>query len=185
MGPIIVIVALALSLAGIALAHRAWRRRTSRPFAAGLVLCALATLVWILGFGAEIGIPLAIDTGSIAAIAFIVARAERRTMREPKERDVAPTPLTAGHRLRGTARTLLAGPVGLVAAIAVGVAIAIAAPMNEQTRLILAGLLVPSLWAGAMVWALAARRLLRPTLGLAALSAAGAAGAAVALMPHG
>jgi len=179
---IAILAAIALSLAGVVAAWQAWRVRRSPLLVVTLLCWVAATTVWCARFGAEIGIPLAIETGSLVTFAFILSRIERRADREAKERTVAPTPLVPGHRWRGTARAMLAGPLGFIAAIGIGAAIAIAAPWAEQTRLILAGLIVPSLWAAFMIWSIAAERLWRPALCLAALTGAGFA---IALMPKG
>lgn len=64
---------------------------------------------------------------------------------------------------RQTLRWLLAGPIGMIAAMAVGIAWAVWVPGEPHTRLLIGGLLVPILWGGAMAWTLADDRILRAT----------------------
>lgn len=63
--------------------------------------------------------------------------------------------------LRPMAASTPAGPVGMVAAMAVGISYAVWAPGAMQTRLLIGGLLVPVAWAGAMAWTLADNRIVR------------------------
>jgi hypothetical protein len=177
-----VVGALLLTAAGILLAWRAWSRRSRGLLGASIFLSLVATILWCSAFGAEIGIPLAIGTGSLAALGFVVSRTERRPNRSPRERIIPSPPPTRWRWLNGAARTIVAGPLGLVTAMGVAVAIAIRAPMVEQTRLIVAGLIVPSLWAAFLIWAIATRRLGRTAAGLVAI---GFAGFAVAMIPRG
>jgi len=179
---VLVIGALLLTLGAVFAAHFAWRRREARWLTGSAAFSLLATILWIIAFRAEIGVSLAIESGSLIALAFILATAERRQGREARERAVAPTPRLPGRRLRGMLRGITAALLGLFAAIAAAVAFALAAPLAEQTRLIIAGLLVPSLWALAILWALAAPRVRLPAAGLAAI---GAIGCAVAMLPRG
>jgi hypothetical protein len=115
--------------------------------------------LWITWFGAEVGIPLALETSALIAFAFILTRIERRTSRLPRDRTM-PLPERPRRRLLlGTTRIIVAGPLGLISALGIAVVIATKAPMAEQTRLILAGLIVPSLWCGAIAWITCQRRL--------------------------
>jgi hypothetical protein len=177
-----IVLGLCLSLAGVFAAFVSWRAKSRPMLALAVLFWALATGAWIAGFGAEIGLPLAVETSAVVAFAFILTRVERRRQRERRGRIVPPPPPERGRRLRGLIRSLVAGPLGLVAAMGLGVAVAIAAPMVEQTRLILAGLIVPSLWAGFIVWTLASAR---PAMTGLWLGIAGAAGYAVAFLPRG
>jgi hypothetical protein len=69
----------------------------------------------------------------------------------------------------GSLPVLVAGPLGLIAAMGIAVVIATRMPMAEQTRLILAGLIVPTLWAIGIGWMVCQRRLGR--IGLTMLPA--------------
>jgi hypothetical protein len=53
------------------------------------------------------------------------------------------------------------GPIALGAAMAIAVYFATSAPINEQTRLVIAGLGVPALWAGLLIGALMSKHLVR------------------------
>jgi hypothetical protein len=172
----------ALSLAGVVIAYRGWRDRSRAAMVLAALLWATSMAAWVRGFGAEIGIALALETAALIAFVFILTRIERRTVREAKDRVAEPLLPAPGHRLRGVVRAATAGPIGLVAALGIGVAFALTAPLVEQTRLILAGLIVPSLWAGAIVWTLASTR---PGVAALWLAAAGGAGFAIAFLPQG
>lgn len=176
------IAALLGTAAAIGLAYRAWLSRRAACGWAALAASIGAIWLWCGAQGAEIGIPLAIETGSLIALCFIVTRIDRRPERPLRERHVEPPAKPRRYRLRGAFRALTAGPLGLAAAMGIAVAIALKAPMSEQTRLILAGLIVPSLWAICIVWSIATRRLAR-TAG--SLAVAAAAGFALALVPKG
>ena len=174
--------AFALTAAAILATFRAWTRR-AKAWMGGATLLALASaIIWCRAYGAEIGIPLAIETTSLASLAFIVSRTERRPDRQMRNRQMASNATTPPQRLHGAARTLVAGPLGLVSAMGMAIAIAVRAPMVEQTRLILAGLIVPSLWALFLVWSVATRRLARTAGVLAVLACAGFT---VAIIPKG
>jgi hypothetical protein len=60
---------------------------------------------------------------------------------------------------RGAVRLLTAGLLGFAAAMGLALLFATRAPLAEQTRLILAGLAVPSLWCIAIAWTVCSRRL--------------------------
>ncbi|PZU56556.1 MAG: hypothetical protein DI547_16215 [Sphingobium sp.] len=172
-----------LSLAGIVAAHRGWQGRSRIYSVAACALWAVSTTVWIWGYGPEIGTALALESAALLAFGFILTRIERREPREAKARArIAQAPAQAfGYRLRGLVRGLVAGPLGLIAALGVGVAVALCAPMVEQTRLILAGLIVPSLWAAFIVWTLSVQRPGRTAVWLAG---AGGLGFAIAFAPQ-
>lgn len=168
------IVAICCSLAGVVLLWVAWRRRARRrlPFVAALAAWALATASWTAAFGAEIGIPLALESAAIVAFVFILSRIEFRDARTGRERTAPPPHHTRYRWARGTIRGVGAGPVAFAASAGVGVLFATTAPLADATRLILAGLLIPSLWGAAMIWVLASRRLLLPSAGLLGIAIA-------------
>lgn len=153
--------ALLASLAGLLCLWLGWKNGSDMRLRAAIALAwwALSTAIWIARFGAEIGIPLALETAALVAFAFILSRMERRTSRPPRERSVPPPPRPRWRILIGSLRALVAGPLGLIAALGIAVMIATRAPMAEQTRLILAGLIVPSLWAIGIGWVVCQRRL--------------------------
>jgi hypothetical protein len=176
------IAALLGTAAAIGLAYWAWLSRKAALGWSALLVSIGATWLWCGAQGAEIGLPLAIETGSLIALCFIVTRIDRRPERAMRERHVEPPVKPRRYRLRGALRALVAGPLGLAAAMGIAVAIALKAPMVEQTRLILAGLIVPSLWAICIIWSIATRRLARTAAGLAL---AAIAGFALAVVPKG
>lgn len=178
----IVAVALLLTALAVAAAWMGWRTERRAALAGAIASALGATLLWCRCFGTEIGIPLAIETGSLAALAFILGRIEIRPHRAPRAREIEAEPASTRRWLLGTARAIVAGPLGLAAAMGIGIAFAVTTPLDEQTRLILAGLIVPSLWAAFLVWSLATQRLARTAGGLAAI---GTAGFALAMMPRG
>ncbi|THF59441.1 hypothetical protein [Pseudothauera rhizosphaerae] len=126
------------------------------------MLCAwgASTGLWISAFGAEIGTALAFESGSLLALAFLLTRSERQPARAVRERP--PPQAMAGkrpaRRWRAVAYCLLAGPLAFVAALSLGLLVALEAPFQEQTRLIVGGLAVPSLWAAMIVATIALRR---------------------------
>jgi len=176
------LLALAGSLGGVLLSWKAWQNAwqdggpngRARPLmAAAGALAVFSLALWAAGYGAEIGIPLALETGALIAFGFILTRMEVRPLREMRARTAPPLP--AHSRWKGVARFATAGVLGFAAAIGLGVLFATRAPLGEQTRLILGALAVPSLWSGAIAWTACDRRLLPQTLvfsGIAAVSAA-------------
>ncbi|WCL54120.1 hypothetical protein [Gimibacter soli] len=158
--------ALGLSAGGLVLAHRAWaaRRRAAAGVAGAIALWAASTAIWAETFGAEIGIALALETGALVAFAGILMRAERRPDRDRKERVLTPPPAEPGARWRGLARFMVSGPLAFAAAMAVSVLMATSAPTDPQTRLVIAGLSVPTLWAILMLYSMAEKRMLRSSM---------------------
>jgi len=130
--------------------------------------------------GAERGLALAGVAISLAAIAAVLLGFQRRPERV-REREVsAAEPSERASRWwRGVVRVLLAGPLSGGAAIGVGLAVAVHAPLGEADRLVLGGSLVPLGWAAGMAWTLADDRIVRPGLILIAVGAAGFAFSAV------
>lgn len=171
---ILAVTALVASLAGIMLCWRAWMQHGLgwRTALVAVGLWSLSIWAWIAGFGAEIGIALALETAALLAFAFILTRIEIRPAQRVRDRSAPPLP--PRRYGRGVARALTAGLLGFAAAIGLAVLFATRAPLAEQTRIILAALAMPSLWCGAIAWTVCDRRLLLQVLvflGLAATSA--------------
>jgi len=183
---IIISSALLASLVGLFALWTAWKHGTAMRsrLACAVLLWSLSTAVWIWRFGAEIGIPLALETTALVAFGFILSRMERRAdrpLRTREVRQVAPVVHSRPYGL-GALRVLVAGPLGLAAAMGIAVAMATRLPSAEQTRLILAGLIVPTLWAIGVGWVVCQRRLAVQaasfiTLGMAGISLAVSVGA--------
>jgi len=167
--------ALGASLAGLLLLSGRWRADVprARRRALAMALWAVSTALWVARFGAEIGIPLALETAALVAFGFILTRMERRTGRPVRDRAAPPPPRGRWRVPAGIARVLVAGPLGLAAAMGIAVVIATRAPAAEQTRLILAGLIVPTLWAIGIAWIVCRRRLPVQAAAFAAIGIAG------------
>lgn len=168
------IIAIGCSIAAVLLLWTAWRRRANQrgPFVASLVAWGLALASWVKAFGMEVGIPLALESAAIVAFVFILSRIEFRDPRSGRERYTPPTKQPPYRWLRGTMRGVGAGPIGFAASAGIGVLFATTAPLDDATRLILAGLLIPSLWGAAMIWVFASRCLLLPSAGLLGIAIA-------------
>jgi hypothetical protein len=111
-----------------------------------------------------LGLAFAAAAVPIGALAVVATGATRRTARSPRAAQLAPEPLEGASRAwRGWLKALLAGPLGMLAAMGVAFCYAVWAPGAIQTRLLIAALLVPALWGLAMTWTLADQRLLRST----------------------
>ncbi|WEK38487.1 MAG: hypothetical protein P0Y50_07950 [Candidatus Brevundimonas colombiensis] len=158
---------LAGALCAAQLLRRAWNDRTaSRPgwIIAGWSAVAVATLFSALVLGGARGPFIAWTLVSVAALAIVARGVQVRAARERAERGLAPEPSDRVSKAwRGWLRALLAGPLGMIAAMGMAIAFVAFCPGAAQTRLILGGLMVPVLWGGAMAWTLADDKILRAT----------------------
>lgn len=172
-------IALLASLGGVFALWHGWKHGADMRLRALISLAAwsASTALWIWRFGAEVGIPLALETAALVAFGFILSRVERRGDRPARERNARERPTAPRSAFRryglGTLRVLVAGPLGLLAAMGIAIVIATRTPMAEQTRLILAGLIVPTLWAIGIGWVVCQRRLAMQAVTFATVSAAG------------
>ncbi|WP_335297464.1 hypothetical protein [Sphingomonas adhaesiva] len=133
---------------------------------AALIAAALAD-------GAVRGTAAAI-AGAAAGALLVVAHGRVRRAGRAARDSLAPEPLEGPSRLwRGGLKFLLAGPLGMTAAMGVAFCYAAWAPGDARTRIIVAGLLMPLGWALAMTWTLADQRLLRALAVLAGTTVAG------------
>jgi hypothetical protein len=88
------LLALAASLGSVVLCWKAWGSEGGGPLiAVATGFAALAMGLWIAGYGAEIGIPLALETAALIAFGFILTRMEVRPLREMRTRTVPPGPV--------------------------------------------------------------------------------------------
>ncbi|MHA4835074.1 hypothetical protein [Sphingopyxis sp. MSC1_008] len=153
--------------AGAWLLRRSWQRKDQKH---GLVLggwlliaASLIWPAWVLGAARGVFVALAlISTASLIVVAsnYTVRQAKARAARE----SLAPEPSDrATTRWRETLRWLLAGPIGMIAAMGVGIAYAALVPGEQQTRLVVGGMIVPVAWGACMAWTLADNRILRAT----------------------
>lgn len=154
--------------------RRAWRSADARrpvSIVLGWAIAVAGVATCILTMGAAPGVFLASALISAGALAWVVSGL---TLREAKSRGPRETALEPSGRAsrawRGWLRALLAGPLGGLAAVGVGVAVTVWAPGAPQTRIVLGGLLVPLLWGAAMAWTLSDDRILRATVVLAGVA---------------
>ncbi|MDG5495079.1 MULTISPECIES: hypothetical protein [Azospirillaceae] len=170
-----------LSAAALAGFRLAWARQDQARWAAlalGIALVLATLWAWSMAAGAEVGIPLGITCLCLAGYLFVGANME---IRPARARRVTATPEERKPKFgRGVVRFILAGPLGAVASIGIGIAVAMQAPMVEQTRLVIGATLVPLVWAGCMAWTLCDGRVIRSAM---VLSGTAIAGYAVALLP--
>lgn len=156
------------------LLRRAWSDRTAmRPrwIAAGWAAIAAVSTAPAFILGGARGPFIAWTLISVAALAVVAQGVQVRVARERAERSLAPEPSDRPSRAwRGWLRTLLAGPLGMIAAMGVAIAFAAFCPGAAQTRLVIGGLMVPVLWGGAMAWTLADDKILRATAVLVGVS---------------
>jgi hypothetical protein len=159
------------------LLRRSWLRRDgSAPglIAGGWVVLLGLLLVSAFLIGPVKGTALALAMEGIGALLVIWLGRVRRKAGRLREVDVAPEPLEEPGRVwRGVLRTLLAGPLGMTAAMAVAFCLTVYMPGDPRTRIVIGGLLMPVLWGLAMTWTLADRRILRATAVLVGTSVTG------------
>lgn len=160
------------------LLRRSWRQAQDKTvWRAGgwtLVALMLCYAVWRLGGGRGVFAVFALMP--VAALGVIASGATWRPARlgRPARGAGAVEPAERVSGIwRGVARWSLAGPVGMVAAMAVGISYAVWAPGAMQTRLLIGGLLVPVAWAAAMAWTLADSRIVRASAVLGGTAVAG------------
>ncbi|MEH3158334.1 MAG: hypothetical protein PGN08_04980 [Sphingomonas taxi] len=169
----------ALMLAGVGsgtILRSAWSARGAAHgrVAAGWAVVAGAIAVAMVMRGPALGLAIAATTLPLGVLIVVGRGAVRRNVRAPRGGERAPEPLQGRSRWwRGAVRFVLAGPLGMLAAMGVAFCYASWAPGAVATRLLIAALLVPLLWGLAMTWTLADQRLLRAAGVLAATIAAG------------
>jgi hypothetical protein len=159
---------LLLGAAGAAwLLRRSWNDRTvRRPWwiAAGwiAVMALIVAAGQLLGPGR--GPFIAFMAVSTAALALVAGGVQLREAKVRGDKSLAPEPSERPSKAwRGWLRAVLAGPLGMIAAMGVAICYAVWVPGAAQTRLLIGGLLVPVLWGAAMAWTLADDKILRAT----------------------
>ena len=156
---------------GTWLLRRAWLARadTGAGYRLGGWAVIIGSLIWpAFALGPALGPFMAlaaISTGALIVIASGATIRKAKASRAGAGREsLAPEPLDRPTtRWRTTLRWLLAGPIGMIAAMAIGIAYSVWVPGEPQTRLVIGGLIVPVVWGGAMAWTLADNRILRAT----------------------
>lgn len=153
--------------AGAWLLRRSWRGREQRTglVLGGWLLITAAIILPALALGPARGPFVALAIVPVAALAVVAANYSIRQAKARAAREsLAPEPSDrATTKGRETLRWLLAGPIGMIAAMGVGIAYAALVPGEQQTRLVVGGLIVPVAWGACMAWTLADNRILRAT----------------------
>jgi len=154
-----------VTLAGALLLRQAWRKVSpQRPWliVGGWGLLALALALGVVLLGAARGPAIVLALASTMALALVAAGVEWRDAKRKASRELALEPSERRRVVwRGWLRGFLAGPLAGIAALGCGLAVAICAPGQVQSRMVIGGLLVPFLWAGGMAWTLSDDRILR------------------------
>lgn len=160
-------------LAGLALLRSAWAQRGKAPIlvALGWLLSIVGLLCASYAFG-EVGLVAALGAFSVLAYVVIAVGAEQRSPRAASEREVAAEPEDRPTNWgRAIAKSLLAIVLAGVAAVGLGLAFAVIAPIAQADRIVIGGLLVPMLWGAGMAWTLCDAKLVRATVLLIVVSA--------------
>ncbi|ATQ44993.1 hypothetical protein CSW64_12565 [Caulobacter mirabilis] len=158
---------LVLGVGAALLLRQAWRDRgPRRPWliVGGWLLIAAGVVAsgWLLG--ADRGPFAAFALIPFAALVLIAIGVQVRDPNKRAPREIALEPSERPSKAwRGWLRAALAGPIGGIAAMGVGLAWTVWVPGEPQTRMVIGGLLVPVLWGGAMAWTLADNKILRAT----------------------
>lgn len=156
---------------GAWLLRKAWRSKDNAGagYRWGGWAAIVASLVWPhFVIGPALGPFMALAAVSVGALAVVASGATVKAARNARSgagsESLAPEPLDRpATRWRTTLRWSLAGPIGMIAAMAVGIAYAVWVPGEPQTRLLIGALIVPIVWGGAMAWTLADNRIVRAT----------------------
>ena len=153
--------------AGAWLLRRSWRHRTGAVPSllwSGWTLLVVLVLAAAWSIGPVKGVGLALVLEAIGALLIVFEGRVRRNGARERIGDASAEPLDEPGRLwRGVLRALLAGPLGMLAAMAVAFSVTVYVPGDPRTRIVIGGMLMPILWGLAMTWTLADRRLLRAT----------------------
>ena len=165
------LVALGLTLAALLAAYllrRAWNdRNASRAWlivGAWLVL-AITLVAGTPSLGAARGLFIALTFISVAALALIATGIQVRPARAALDKaSIALEPSDRPSRAwRGALRFALAGPIGGIAAMGVGVMWTTYLPSDPQTRIVSSGLIIPVVWGALMAWTLSDDKIIRAT----------------------
>lgn len=153
--------------------RRAWRGDSPRAACRAAGWAAMLAAIVLPGFllGEARGPFIALALLPLAMLMVVAAGHERRSPKTARNgrSSLAPEPAErASSYGKSTLRWLLAGPVGMVAAMGVGICFTVWAPGAAQTRLVIGGLIVPTAWGACMAWTLADSRVLRATAVLTA-----------------
>lgn len=174
------ILAISSSALGVVLLRAAWAHRGGGRWltATGWLVFFGGAFFWHLaGMAWDMAIAGAMLGPSVVALLLLIPQAEWRYRGVNVTRTRPPAasqPRVEGSWRRGIARTVVAGPVALAAALGVTAAFALRMPWLEADRLVTAGLLLPVAWASGAVWATMDPKLVRVGVTLIATAALGA-----------
>lgn len=168
----------ALAVGGGLALRRSWRARgdDGRGWkAGGWLLLIVACLLGSATLGTMRGLFTGLTIASVTVLAVVASgMVVRKPKRAGRSRSLAPEPLDRKPSWwRSMLRWLLAGPIGMIAAMAVGIFWSVWTGGAEQTRLVIGGMLVPVVWGAAMAWTLADNRILRATAVLVGVTVLG------------
>ena len=162
-----------LMVSGLLIVRSAWAQRGRQPVRTLCGWCLLvvgiacATFAW-----GEPGLIAALAAFSVIAFVIVAMGAEYRPVRAANGRELAAEPdERPTNWTRAIAKSLLAIVLAGVAAVGIGIAFAVAAPLDAADRTIIGGLLVPMLWGAGMAWTLCDAKLVRATALLLVVSA--------------
>jgi hypothetical protein len=162
---------LAIVIAGVisaALLRSAWNDRSASRvwmILGGWAVIAVALVAGSPFLGAARGLFIAASMIPVAALAFIATGMQVRQQRVALDKaSIALEPSDRPSRAwRGVLRFLLAGPIGGLAAVGVGVMWTVYLPGDPQTRIVTSGLIIPVAWGALMAWTLSDDRIIRAT----------------------
>jgi hypothetical protein len=163
-----------LLLGGIFVLRVHWLRRRAWGRAGvlcGWLLIAAALTVFGYAWGGELGTAYGLLAFSAVAYVLVAIGVELREAKQRSQRDVALEPEERPTNWpRGIAKSFLAIVLAGIAAIGIGVAFAVAMPLDVKDRIVVGGLLVPVLWGAGMAWTLSDAKVLRATVLLTVIS---------------
>lgn len=148
---------------------------------AGWLCLVVGAVLFSVARGIAIGVIAALLAFSLSGLLVVLLGAERRADRIKSAR-VAEPDSRPRSRWRGWARGMAAFFLAMFASVAVGAAftgLPVGAPAD---RVSVGSLIVPFLWAGFVIWALADRKILRPVIGMASALALSSAAIAWGLL---
>lgn len=163
-----------LLLGGIFVLRHHWLRRRAWGrigVFCGWLLIAAALVVFGFAWGGELGTVYGLLAFSAVAYVLIALGVELREAKQRGQRDIALEPEERPTNwTRRIAKSFLAIVLAGIAAIGIGVAFAVAMPLDAKDRILIGGLLVPVLWGAGMAWTLSDAKLVRATLMLTVIS---------------
>lgn len=161
--------------AGVMALRMSWMRRgaNGKPLVLGWLLVGAGIALFGFSWGGELGTAYALLALSAIAYAVVTAGLELRAPRQSSGRVLALEPEDRPTNwTRGIAKSFLAIVLAGVAAVGIGVAFAVAMPLDVRDRIVIGGVLVPVLWGAGMAWTLSDAKLMRATVLLTAISIA-------------